>query len=166
MLVLSVVVLGISWVGAYYLAPSLLKTSNGPDGKTHPSNGNQTESGSIESADVLVDFGNGTRLWFNTTVPHDWNYYNVIYKVTGGDISARWFGYPIQSHSIYKILGFGCDPDRIGCDGYWSLWVWNSSQSCWAYSNQGVDWLTVSDVRAIAWYFNNYDTSSFPTRCD
>ncbi len=164
MFALSVVVLGTIWAGAYYLGPSLLTTSKGPESTTHPPDGNQTDSASTEIANVVVDFGNGTRFWLNTTVPRDWNYYNITYKVTSGDLSAKWFDYPIQSHFVYKIMGFGCDPDQIGCNGYWSLWIWNSSQSCWAYSNQGADWLTVSDVHAIAWYFD-YDTGSFAGRC-
>ncbi len=166
LLALAVLVFGVGWAGGHYLGPSLFRASNGPDGKTGRSSGNQTVSVSGEMADVLVDFGNGTRIWFNTTVPHDWNYYNVTYKVTEGDMSATWFGYTIRSHFIYKIFGFGCDPDQLVCSGYWSLWVWNNTGYCWNYSNEGVDLLQVSTVGIIAWHFSNYDGSNpFPGRC-
>ncbi len=165
LLILAALVLGVGWAGAYYFGPSFFKSSNGPDSKTSPSHGNETTVPG-ENVRVLVDFGNRTRLWFNATVPHGWNYYNVTYKVTEGDMSATWFGYPIQSYFIYKILGFGCDPNQLACSGYWNLWVWNETGHCWNYSDEGVDLLQVSKVTTVAWHFSNYDGSNtFEGRC-
>ncbi len=160
LLVLAALVLGVSWTGAHYFGPSLFRASNGPDCKTSQSSSNQTLSATGEMANVLVDFGNGTRIWFNTTVPHDWNYYNITDKITEGDMSSRWFGGTICAHFIYKILGFGCSPGQIGCSGYWSLWVWNETGSCWDYSIEGVDLLNLSTVRKVAWHFYHYDGSN------
>ncbi len=166
LLVLAILVLLVGWAGASYFGPGLFKTASEPDDKTRPSNGNHTLSVSGERANLLVDFDNGTRVWFNITVPRDWNYYNVTTKVTEGDIVARWFGYTIQSHFIYKILGFGCDPDQFSCPGYWSLWVWNETGYCWDYSIKGVDLLQVSTIGMVAWRFSNYDgADTFEGRC-
>jgi hypothetical protein len=57
-------------------------------------------SSSLYSADVLMDFGNGTRLWYNDTqVQPGWNMYVETVVLTHGDLQAQW--YPdYQEHLI------------------------------------------------------------------
>ncbi len=115
---------------------------------------------------MLIDFGNGTRLWFNgTRVPITDNFYNVTYEDVKGGLSSTPYGYPLDAHFVYKIIGYGCNSGDLGCKGYWSLWVWNGTVGCWAYSTVGVDLLKVSEVAMMAWYFTNTDQNSFTGSC-
>jgi hypothetical protein len=150
--------LGVTWASARYLGPSLSHISSSSKSPTRSQD-------QVIDVSLLIDFGNGTRLWFNnTTVPDNYNFYNVTYHVANGNLFASWSDL-YSSHFVDEILGFGCVPGSAGCGGYWSLWVWDGVNSCWSYSSVGVDWLKVSTVGTIAWYYNNYDFSGFLGRC-
>ncbi len=157
-LAFSLLIVGSGWAAAAYLGPRLFKTSH--------SSGDNTKNTSMVKVSVLVSFGNGTRLWFNdTAVPNGYNYYNVTYKITNGDLVATWFDSQ-HSHFIAKLFGIGCDSGDPFCPAYWSLWTRDQKNLCWNYSPEGVDELEVSDVSMIAWHFLRYDnTNPLPGRC-
>ncbi len=167
LLAVAITVLGASWIGAQYFGSRLFNirtTSKGQDNSVN--HDNSTSHVATVMVGVLASFGNGTRIWYNnTSVPDTWNFYNVTYFVTKGDVVASWNeGY--RAHFVNKILGVGCVQSDIGCPGYWSLWVWNEAGSCWDYSAFGVDLLQVSTVKMVAWHFLYHDGSDpFKGRC-
>jgi len=170
LLILVIAAIGATWMSARYLGPNLSHVSTGSRSSTN-STGSTGSTGTTGSqihtvkVSLLLDFGNRTRLWFNdTAMPDNSNFYNVTYKIANGDVLASWSD-QYSAHFVYKILGFGCVTTVTGCTGYWSLWVWNAAGGCWNFSSVGVDWLRVSNVGMVAWYFNYYDLSSFTGRC-
>jgi len=149
------VVLGGTWAISWYFG--LEQRSTRPSIDTR---------GSSTQASVLIDFGNGTSLWYNKTgVPVNYNYYNLTYEVTNHKLVAVWSPY-LQSSFVFKILGVGCNAGDYSCGKgqYWSLWVWNTTNDCWQQSDEGVDRIEVSTTRMIAWYFTD-EPSSFKMRC-
>ncbi len=49
-------------------------------------------SSSLYAADILIDFGNGTRLWYNDTkVQPGWNMYTETVVLSRGDLQAQWY---------------------------------------------------------------------------
>jgi hypothetical protein len=154
---MAVTLLSVFWGLAEYFGPRLLiPRSNDSSDRRSPNT----------NVDLLVDFGNGSSLWFNNTkVPSSDNFYNVTYYDVSGNMEAVWDGYPLSAHLVYKIMGYGCDSTSTNCNGYWSLWLWNGSKSCWIYSEVGADLLKVSDATMAAWYFTTSDPPSFRGNC-
>ncbi len=113
----------------------------------------------------MVNFGNGTIFWFNNTrVPKNYDFYQVTYNVTKGNVVAEYYdSLGLKGYYVQKILGVGCQ-DICVTGQYWSLWVWNVANACWDYSSQGVSLLKVSSVVMVAWYYTD-TISSFPGRC-
>jgi hypothetical protein len=157
-MIIAIILLGVLWGLADYFGPNLLNIP----GSSHSSGSGLSD----QSVTLLIDFGNGTRLWFNNTeVPSSDNFYNVTYNDVNGNLQAVWDGYPLNAHLVSKIMGYGCSVTAAGCNGYWSLWLWNGSKSCWHYSEVGADLLKVSGETMAAWYFTSSDPPSFPGNC-
>ena len=159
-MMIAIALLGVFWGLAEYFGPRLL---NIPSGSNDSSGSQGTANMNVT---LLIDFGNGTKLWFNDTkVARTDNFYTVTYNDVRGNLEAVWNGYPINAHLVYKIMGYGCGSTSPGCNGYWSLWVWNASIGCWSYSEVGADLVSVQGVTMVAWYFADNDPHSFPGNC-
>ncbi len=115
-------------------------------------------SNSLYAADVLIDFGNGTRLWYNgTQVQPGWNTYVETVVLTRGDLQAQW--YPdYQEHLVSGIDGVS-DSQTMG----WFLWTYNESAS-WQTSPIGADLLPVYNGSVIAWTYCG-ETASYAPEC-
>src|SRR6266851_705072 len=68
-----------------------------------------TSSGpSTTSVNVLLNYGNGTLVWYNQTlVSSTWNFFNVTELITKGNLGAAFFA-SFGSHFVYSINGVGC----------------------------------------------------------
>jgi len=115
-------------------------------------------SSSLYAADVLIDFGNGTRLWYNgTQVQPGWNTYVETVVLTRGDLQAQW--YPdYQEHLISGIDGVS-DSQTMG----WFLWTYNETAS-WQTSPVGADLLPVYNGSVLAWTYCG-ETASYAPEC-
>lgn len=115
-------------------------------------------SSSLYAADILIDFGNGTRLWYNDTqVQPGWNMYVETVVLTRGDLQAQW--YPsYQEHLVSGIDGVS-DSQTMG----WFLWTYNKTAS-WQTSPVGADLLPVYNGSVIAWTYCG-ETSSYAPEC-
>ena len=99
---------------------------------------------------MLIDYGNGTLVWFNgTVVPSSWNFYNVTVSDTRGNIAAIFFA-SFGSHFVYQISGVGCPASNPFCDSSWGLWTLQGS--CWTLASSGVDQILVSHDATVGWY--------------
>lgn len=104
------------------------------------------------TVNVLFNYGNGTLVWVNnTSVPSNWNYYNVTNLVTSGDIGAVFFS-SFRSHFVYSIHGVGCPASNIFCDQAWAFWTLDGI--CWDLPFVGVDEVPVSQATTVAWFLN------------
>jgi len=114
------------------------------------------ESGSLYAADILIDFGNGTRLWFNDTkVQPGWNAYVETVVLSHGDLQAQW--YPVyQEHFLTGIDGVS-DSQTMS----WFLWTYNKTAS-WQTSQVGADLLPVYNGSVIAWTYCGQTTTYAP----
>jgi hypothetical protein len=115
-------------------------------------------SSSLYTADVLIDFGNGTRLWFNDTrVQPGWNMYVETVVLSQGDLQAQW--YPeYQEHILTGIDGVSNSQTMD-----WFLWTYNETSS-WQTSPVGADLLPVFNGSVIAWTYCG-ETASYAPEC-
>ena len=115
-------------------------------------------SGSLYSADILIDFGNGTRFWYNDTqVQPGWNMYVETVVLSHGDLQAQW--YPdYQEHLVTGIDGVS-DSQTMS----WFLWTYNETAS-WQTSQVGADLLPVYNGSVIAWTYCG-ETASYAPEC-
>ena len=116
-------------------------------------------SSSLYAADILVDFGNGTSLWYNNThVQPGWNMYTETVVLSHGDLQAQW--YPVyQEHLLTGIDGI---PDSQSMS--WFLWTYNKTAS-WQPSQVGADLLQVYNGSVIAWTYCG-ETASYAPECN
>jgi len=115
-------------------------------------------SSSLYSANILIDFGNGTARWYNgTQVQPGWNMYTESVVLSRGDLQAQW--YPqYQEHLITGIDGFSNSQTKD-----WFLWTYNST-ALWTPAQMGADDLPVYNGSVFAWTFCG-ETSSYAPEC-
>jgi hypothetical protein len=113
---------------------------------------------SLYSANILIDFGNGTATWYNgTQVQPGWNMYTESVVLTHGDLQAQW--YPqYQEHLITGIDGVSNSQTED-----WFLWTHNATAS-WAFAQVGADDLPVYNGSVFAWTYCG-ETSSYTPAC-
>lgn len=98
-------------------------------------------------SDILIDYGNGTKTWYNNTqVDPDWNLYVVTQIITSGHVNATY--YPqYDSHfvtAIYNVANTKSD--------YWLLWTYNST-AAWQMAQVGADQLMMYNDSVYAWTY-------------
>ena len=98
-------------------------------------------------SDVLIDYGNGTRHWYNSTnIQPGTNFYVETQIITGGQINATY--YPeYQSHLVTAINNVG-NTNSL----YWFLWTYNST-ALWQQASVGPDLLPVTNGSIFAWSY-------------
>lgn len=114
-------------------------------------------SSSLYTADILINFGNGTQHWYNNTqVQPGWNMYIATVVLSHGDLQAQW--YPqYQEHFISGIDGVSNSKSM-----YWFLWTYNSTAS-WQVAQVGADDLPVYNGSVFAWTYCGETPSYAPT---
>ena len=116
--------------------------------------------GAVLQANVLIDFGNGTRNWFNgTEVQPGWNLYTLTLAVTNGDVNSTCceFG----SHFVTGIYGVQNQPSQ---NRAWLLWTYNTTSS-WQPAQEGADLINVFNDSVFAWTFCFYNPSTGNPQC-
>ncbi len=108
------------------------------------------------SFNMLVDFGNGTKIWYNgTSFQPGWNLYQATLVLTGGRMDSTW--YPqYGEHYIYGIFGV----ENTQSD-FWFLWSYSSSG--WNTTQVGADDIQVTNGTSYAWTFCGMNTQYQPT---
>jgi hypothetical protein len=105
------------------------------------------QSASVYSADILFNFGNGTRHWYNNTeVQPGWNLYTATVVLTGGDMQATW--YPAFGEHLVNSIGGVAGTET----SYWLVWSYNST-ALWQQASVGADLLPVYNGSVFAWTF-------------
>ncbi len=114
-------------------------------------------SSSLYTVNILFDFGNGTRHWYNSTeVQPGWNMYIATVVLTNGNLQAQW--YPqYQEHFVSGISGVSNSKTM-----FWFLWTHNKTAS-WQTAQVGADNLPVYNGSVFAWTFCGQTSSYAPT---
>jgi hypothetical protein len=116
-------------------------------------------SSSLYKADILVDFGNGTRIWHNNTeVQPGWNMYTETVILSRGDLQAQWYPAPFQEHLITGMFGVS---DYLTSS--WFLWTYNETAS-WQTTQFGADQVPVYNGSVFAWTYCG-QTPSYGPEC-
>ncbi len=110
----------------------------------------------IYNVRMLIDFGNGTRLWFNDTATQPgWNAYVTTLVLLDGKVQATW--YPqYQEHFVQ-----GLDGVTSGRTDSW--FVWSYGKSGWQQSQTGADVIPVHNGTVFAWTLCGYNSNLNPT---
>jgi hypothetical protein len=113
---------------------------------------------------VFVDFGNGTRRWYNdTTIQPGWNGYIATLVLFRGDVQAIWYppGYFLPGepgeHFVTGIGGISNTQTE-----FWALWTYNDT-SFWQVSQVGADLIPMLNGTVFAWTYCGVDASYYPT---
>ncbi len=105
---------------------------------------------------MLVDFGNGTRQWFNdSTAQPGWNGYVTSVVLLQGNVQATW--YPQYNEHFVTALGGVSETSTL----FWGVWQFSGGQ--WTYLQTGADLLQVNNQTTFAWTLCGYDANFQPT---
>gem|GEM_PF-388137 len=110
------------------------------------------------SANFLIDFGNGTKLWYNdTAIQPGWNLYVATLVITNGDMNATY--YPsFGEHLVNGILGVESTSTK-----YW--FAWSFQNSTWSASSSGADLIQIYNGSDYAWSFCGANSTTFLPTC-
>ena len=96
---------------------------------------------------ILFDFGNGSKTWYNSTrFQPGTNLYVATQVIANGAVNSTY--YPqYGSHFVTSIF------DLAGTtSNYWSVWTYNSTAS-WQMANVGPDQLPILNGSIYAWIY-------------
>lgn len=116
--------------------------------------------GAVLESNVLIDFGNGTRHWFNgTQVQPGWNFYTLTLAVTNGRVNATCCAF--GSHFVTGIDGVQSSASQ---DRAWLDWTYNGTAR-WQLPSAGADELNVFNDSVFAWTYCQYDPTTYAPEC-
>jgi hypothetical protein len=110
--------------------------------------------------DVLVNFGNGTRRWYNETVsPSGSSLFNVTNRLFGDNMVAVSSPYGVM---IMKLGEAGSSPEHPNL--YWIWFEWNPNSETWKMGDTGADQHRLSPGESLAWVLVDFsDPNAVPS---
>jgi hypothetical protein len=100
------------------------------------------------SVNVAIDYGNGSRAWFNETlVPIGATAYNATTKVA-----------VVETHPQYGesfIVAINGVRQKEGESTYWFWWLWDTAQQKWVFGLTACNEYVLSDNQTVIWYLVN-----------
>ena len=119
------------------------------------------EKAALFSANVVVDFGNGTKTWYNdTSVQPGWNLYVLTLILTSGRMDAQWY----PQYGEHLVTGIDGLANSATLNRAWFFWSWNATAK-WQSPLVGADDLNVYNGSDFAWTYCRYDPSTFVPLC-
>jgi hypothetical protein len=105
---------------------------------------------------MLVDFGNGTRRWYNdTAIQPGWNAYLATLVLLRGNVQATWY----PQYGEHLVTGLGGVTETLSR----SWFFWDFDGGAWSLSSSGADQLQGYNGTTIAWTMCGYDANFSPT---
>ncbi len=105
---------------------------------------------------LLVDFGNGTRTWYNdTSVQPGWNGYVASLVLLKGSVQADWY----PQYGEHFVTGI----DGTLATSTSSWFFWQASGGKWTLAQTGADGVQMYNGTSIAWTLCGYDANFLPT---
>ena len=109
----------------------------------------------VYSVHLLLDFGNGTRRWYNdTSIQPGWNGYVATLILLRGNVQAVWY----PQYGEHYVTGVDGAPQAQSTS--WFFW---SFEGNWTLASTGADGLRVNNGTSIAWTLCGYDVNYDPT---
>lgn len=109
----------------------------------------------VYSASVLIDFGNGTRSWYNkTSALPGWDAYVMTVVLLGGNVQAAWY----PQYGEHFVTGV----DGVEQTSTESWFVWEFGPGGWTAAQTGADAIQVNNGTIIAWALCTYDLNFNP----
>lgn len=112
-----------------------------------------------QETNFLLDFGNGSSFWANTTVPTGTNGYIATVIITHGVVNATWYAAPYNEHFVN-----GIDNVQNSATQSWFLWTYNSTAR-WQVAQVGADDLTVTNGSIFAWTYCSFNPTTYAPSC-
>ncbi|MDA4135695.1 MAG: hypothetical protein OK449_01680 [Thaumarchaeota archaeon] len=111
------------------------------------------------TADILLDFGNGTSTWYNDTVVQPgWNVYLATVEITHGNMNTTW--YPQYGEHLIN----GIDGVQGNSSDSWFLWSYNTTSS-WQLAQSGADQIPAPSGSVFGWSYCETSPTYAPA-CD
>ena len=109
------------------------------------------------SVDVLLDYGNGTKIWSTSVLSTQGN--DTIYNATraaAATLNVTWYGDDIFVDAINGVW-------NNWTTGYWwAVFVWNYSSSSWDALSVACNKHVLSDNDMIAWFYDIHPWPAVP----
>ncbi|MBO3804217.1 MAG: hypothetical protein JTT11_10205 [Candidatus Brockarchaeota archaeon] len=104
------------------------------------------------SVNLLVEFSNGTKAWYNgTLVPIGWSLFNMTLRTVG----------EVEYQTMYgSVVVTGIMGERSSGSLFWLWYSWDQSAKDWVLGNVGADQYILREGDTVAWYLA--DASDFP----
>ena len=110
------------------------------------------------ATNVLISYGNGTMQWYNeTAVPSSWNAYALTMYLAKCNVQAKFYGPPLNEHFVTAINGVSNQGSFS-----WSIWMLCQHTNAWAYSQVGVDLISLASGQMLAWVYGASSSSNNP----
>ena len=104
----------------------------------------------------MLNYGNGTIIWYNqTSASLNSNFYDVTAQIFGSSLGSVYFA-SFGSHFVYSINSVGCPASNIFCDVSWGFWTLDGV--CWELPFVGVDQILVTQPMTVAWFLQPIST--------
>lgn len=141
----------VSVVVNLYLASQLVMTRNEVERLS------KTLSENTVTSSLVINFGNGTRIWYNgTIIPLGSSLLNLTIKATSGKVTYLTGSYGVFVAGIYDV---GTKFSKL--DHYWLWYAWNSTSKEWEMGSVSADsYKIISNNEVLGWVYAN--TSSWP----
>jgi len=111
----------------------------------------------VYQVDILVDYGNGTRRWNNSTqVQPGWNGYVDTLVAFNGRVQATWY----PNYGEHIVTGLQGISDTKSQD--WFLLTYNRT-AAWQVAQVGVDEIPIANDTSFAWLFCPANANFLPT---
>ena len=128
-------------------------------------NGNSTRPGpstnpNVISVDTLVNYGNGTKVWYNeTNVPIGSNFFDLSREIDG---NLGYVSEPLLGNFITTINGVKSNGVGSNCSICWGIWIYCAKDNSWMYSLYGADLLKLNNGDVLAWYLHDISQNQPP----
>lgn len=111
---------------------------------------------SIPKANILIEYGNGSKVWYNLTYQPGWNLYLATLVALNGSVSAVWY----PQYGAHFVTGLG--GVYSSQNSAWFLWVYNET---WQMASLGADEIQVSPGSSYAWTLCTYNPQTYQPNC-
>ena len=107
--------------------------------------------GSLVSINLGIDYGNGTRRWFNETT--GLTLYDCM-KQAGWKIETKDFG--VMGLYVTSINGVKESAEKLR---YWGWWIWTDYG--WSHGGSACNKYVVSPNETIIWYYSQVNSTTW-----
>jgi hypothetical protein len=102
------------------------------------------------SVALLIDFSNGTKIWYNRTVNIGITLFDYTWNVTNGKVTYEQFP---TGKLVTGILG---KEQNSTLKYYWMWYFWSKGANSWALGPVGADSYIIQDGDILMWRYEKF----------